>query len=43
MIEETTKTALQRLFTLKRDRSSMRRAISPVREIFNQLTNRDPR
>jgi magnesium transporter len=43
VIEETTKTALHRLFTLKRDLLAMRRAISPVREIFNQLTNRDLR
>jgi magnesium transporter len=41
VIEETTKSALQRLFVLKRDLLAMRRAISPVREIFNQLTNRD--
>ena len=43
VIEETTKTALHRLFVLKRDLLAMRRAISPVREIFNQLTNRDLR
>jgi magnesium transporter len=41
VIEETTKTALQRLFVLKRDLLAMRRSVSPVREIFNQLTNRD--
>jgi len=32
---------LERLFELKRDLISIRRAAGPVREIFNQLTNRD--
>lgn len=32
---------LQRLFGLKRELISFRRAVSPAREIFNQLTNRD--
>jgi magnesium transporter len=32
---------LDRLFTLKRELMSLRRAMSPAREIFNQLTNRD--
>ena len=41
VIEETSRSALQRLFVLKRDLLAMRRAISQVREIFNQLTNRD--
>ena len=41
VIEETTNTALQQLFALKRDLLLMRRSISPVREIFNQLTNRE--
>ncbi len=33
--------ALQRLFTLKRELIELRRATSPTREIFNQLTNRE--
>ena len=41
VVERTSKASLQRLFTLKRDLLSMRRAVSPVREIFNQLTNRE--
>ena len=41
VITEASRTALQRLFVLKRDLIAMRRAVSPVREIFNQLTNRD--
>ncbi len=32
---------LQRLFSLKKDLLTARRAAAPVREIFNQLTNRD--
>jgi len=32
---------LQRLFTLKRELLNIRRAVSPAREIFNQLTNRE--
>jgi magnesium transporter len=32
---------LERVFTLKRELIDVRRAISPVREVFNQLTNRD--
>jgi magnesium transporter len=32
---------LQRLFTLKRELLEIRRATSPAREIFNQLTNRE--
>lgn len=32
---------LQRLFVLKRELIGFRRAVSPAREIFNQLTNRD--
>ena len=41
VITEASREALQRLFALKRDLIAMRRVISPVREIFNQLTNRD--
>jgi magnesium transporter len=33
--------ALQRLFTIKRELLELRRATSPTREIFNQLTNRE--
>jgi magnesium transporter len=32
---------LERLFALKRQLIGLRRAMSPAREIFNQLTNRD--
>lgn len=32
---------LERLFALKRQLITLRRAMSPAREIFNQLTNRD--
>jgi magnesium transporter len=32
---------LERLFALKRELSNLRRATSPAREIFNQLTNRE--
>jgi magnesium transporter len=32
---------VERLFRLKRELIDVRRAISPVREVFNQLTNRD--
>ena len=34
-------TTLQRLFELKRELIAIRRATSPAREIFNQLTNRE--
>ncbi|HET7728247.1 MAG TPA: magnesium transporter CorA family protein [Candidatus Limnocylindrales bacterium] len=33
--------SLQRLFGLKRELIALRRAVSPAREILNQLTNRD--
>jgi magnesium transporter len=36
-----TEWTLQRLFVLKRELIAIRRATSPAREIFNQLTNRD--
>ena len=36
-----TPVTLERLFTLKRELIGLRRATSPAREIFNQLTNRD--
>ena len=41
MIDEASDWTLQRLFTLKRELATLRRAISPAREIFAQLTNRD--
>ena len=40
-IRKNTSWTLERLFTLKRELIALRRAISPAREIFNQLTNRD--
>lgn len=41
VIEKPTKWTLERLFALKRQLIGLRRAMSPAREIFNQLTNRD--
>ncbi len=41
VIRKATPTTLERLFALKRQLISLRRATSPAREIFNQLTNRD--
>ena len=35
------KETLEQLFELKRELIDVRRSISPVREVFNQLTNRD--
>jgi magnesium transporter len=35
------RTTLEQLFQLKRDLIAVRRAVSPVREILNQLTNRE--
>jgi magnesium transporter len=40
VIEKATSWTLQRLFTIKRELMTLRRATSPAREIFNQLTNR---
>jgi magnesium transporter len=40
VVERASQWTLQRLFGLKRELISMRRATSPAREIFNQLTNR---
>ncbi len=37
----TDRTTLKRVFELKRQLIEIRRAVSPVREILNQLTNRD--
>jgi magnesium transporter len=41
VIERPTTWTLERLFAIKRELIGLRRAISPAREIFNQLTNRD--
>jgi magnesium transporter len=41
VIAKPTTWSLERLFALKRQLIGLRRAISPAREIFNQLTNRD--
>ncbi len=41
VIEQGTPQVLERLFELKRELIAIRRAAAPVREIFNQLTNRD--
>jgi magnesium transporter len=41
VIQNPTTWTLERLFTLKRELIRLRRAMSPSREIFNQLTNRD--
>jgi magnesium transporter len=40
-IQTATHWTLQRLFVLKRELIVLRRATSPAREIFNQLTNRE--
>ena len=41
MVRNAKPETLERLFALKRELIEVRRSISPVREIFNQLTNRD--
>ncbi len=41
VVTRATSRALSRLFSMKRDLLTARRAAAPVREIFNQLTNRD--
>jgi len=41
VIRKATPDTLESLFLLKRELIQVRRAISPVREVFNQLTNRD--
>jgi magnesium transporter len=41
VVDRPNRRTLERLFTLKRDLIAVRRAVSPVREILNQLTNRD--
>ena len=41
VITQPTPDTLERLFALKRELIEVRRAASPTREVFNQLTNRD--
>jgi len=41
VIRNATPDTVERLFQLKRDLILVRRGVSPVREVFNQLTNRD--
>jgi magnesium transporter len=41
VITQPTPRTLERLFALKRELIEVRRAASPTREVFNQLTNRD--
>ncbi|MEO8571966.1 MAG: magnesium transporter CorA family protein, partial [Chloroflexota bacterium] len=41
VVRNATPASLEQLFLLKRELIQVRRAISPVREVFNQLTNRD--
>ena len=41
VMQQPTAWTLQRLFVLKRELVEMRRAVSPAREMFNQLTNRE--
>jgi magnesium transporter len=41
VIRDATPATLERLFALKRELIGLRRATSPARDIFNQLTNRD--
>ena len=41
VVRKATPDTVEQLFKLKRELIQVRRAISPVREVFNQLTNRD--
>jgi magnesium transporter len=41
VIDHATPATLQSLFALKRELIQVRRAVAPIREIFNQLTNRE--
>jgi len=41
VIRNATPATLERLFSLKRELIGLRRATSPAREVFNQLTNRN--
>lgn len=41
VVQDASEWTLQRLFVIKRELLAIRRATSPAREIFNQLTNRE--
>jgi magnesium transporter len=41
VIRSANRQTVERVFELKRELIEVRRAVSPVREVFNQLTNRD--
>jgi magnesium transporter len=41
VVERASRGTLQRVFALKRELIGLRRAVSPAREVFNQLTNRE--
>ena len=41
VVRKATPDTLEHLFVLKRELIEVRRAVGPVREVFNQLTNRD--
>src|SRR5262249_36103844 len=41
VVDKPTRRTLERLFDLKSDLIAVRRAVSPVREVLNQLTNRE--
>jgi magnesium transporter len=41
VVSATDRATLERLFGLKRDLIHVRRAVSPIREVLNELTNRD--
>jgi magnesium transporter len=41
VVQKATPDVLEQVFELKRELIEVRRAVSPVREVFNQLTNRD--
>ena len=41
VVRAASRETVERVFKLKRELVEVRRAVSPVREVFNQLTNRD--
>jgi len=41
VVRTASRETVERVFQLKRELIEVRRAVSPVREVFNQLTNRD--
>jgi magnesium transporter len=41
VVRAANRETVERMFLLKRELIAVRRAVSPVREVFNQLTNRD--